>query len=131
VEARVLILRVRVVFRVAYVLVAGVAFARVAFARVPFERVALRFHMKCLRGLSCVCELRLRVFHLQNYKGGPSEFSNAKYYLNLTRFSPFLGKNRVSLTLLFPHTCQVLQSVRNFPKPQHRLLRLSLLRLKN
>ena len=40
VEARVLILRVRVVFCVAFALVASVAFARVAFARVSFARVA-------------------------------------------------------------------------------------------
>ena len=40
VEARVLILRVRVVFPVAFALVASVAFARVAFARVAFERVS-------------------------------------------------------------------------------------------
>ena len=39
VEARVLILRVRVVFCVAFALVASVAFARVAFERVAFARV--------------------------------------------------------------------------------------------
>ena len=65
VEARVLILRVCEVFCLAIALVASVAFERIAFASVPFERVALRFHMKCLRGLSCVCELRLRVLRLR------------------------------------------------------------------
>ena len=40
VEARVLILHVRVVFYVAFALEASVAFARVAFARVAFERVS-------------------------------------------------------------------------------------------
>ena len=40
VEARVLILRVRVVFCVAFALLESVAFARVAFERVSFERVS-------------------------------------------------------------------------------------------